>query len=153
MLYYNSRTGTGLPSIGFILNTTGASSGNVDFPTGVNIPAGSTSGWTYLAAVYEPGVRMSVYMNGVSIGEKTTALPGAALFSGTAPLWIGRQFSNATNTAFEGLMDEAAVYDKALTPAQILAHYQAALVPEPSAALLALLAMMATLFCRRQAAR
>lgn len=152
VFYYNSRTGTGLPSVGLTLNTSGVSGGNTDFSTTVNIPAGSTSGWTYLAAVYEPGVRMSVYMNGVSIGEKTTGLPASPLFAGTAPLWIGRQFSNATNTAFEGLIDEVAIYDKALTPAQVLAHYNAAVVPEPGAGLLAVMAMMATLFCRRPVA-
>lgn len=125
-LYYNSRTGTGLPSIGFILNTTGVAGGNVDFSTAIDIPAGSTGGWAYLAAVYEPNVRMSVYLNGVSIGEKTTGLPAASLFAGTAPLWIGRQFSSATNTSFEGLIDEVAVYDKALSAAQVAAHYSAA---------------------------
>ena len=127
LLYYNSRlTGTGNQSLGFIVNISGASGGNVDFNTGVNLPTGTAGGWTYLAAVYEPGVRMSVYMNGVSIGEKTTGLPAGPLFTGAAPLWIGRQFSASTSTAFEGLMDEVTVYDKALSAAQIAAHYSAA---------------------------
>lgn len=152
VLYYNTRTGTGLPSVGLTLNTLGTSAGNTDFSTTVNIPAGSTNGWIHLAAVYEPGVRMSVYMNGVSIGEKTTGLPAAPLFAGTAPLWIGRQFSNATNTSFEGLIDEVAIYDKALTPAQVLAHYNAAAVPEPACGVLAALAGAATLLSRRRVA-
>jgi hypothetical protein len=124
-LYYDPRTTT--PAIGFVLNTNGTSSGNVDLRTTTNIPLGSTSGWTHVAAVYEPNVRMSVYINGVSVGEKTTGLPAAALHDSSAPLWIGRQFSpTATNTSFEGKIDEVAVYSTALSPATILAHYQAA---------------------------
>jgi Concanavalin A-like lectin/glucanases superfamily len=134
-LYYNPRTtGTGALSIGLVLNTTGASGGNVDFSTLVDLPLGSSAagGWTYLAAVYEPGVRMSVYMNGVSIGEKTTDLPSGDLFNSTAPLWIGRQFQDTSSaTSFEGGIDEVAVYNTALSPERILAHYQAAVPSTP----------------------
>jgi hypothetical protein len=81
----------------------------------------------HLAAVYEPNVRMSVYMNGVSIGEKVDGLPAASIFDSAAPLWIGRQFRNDTsNTSFEGKIDEVAIYNTALSPATILAHYHAA---------------------------
>jgi hypothetical protein len=135
VLYYNQPSSR----IEFVVNGTGLSTGNKLLNTGTNLPTGSTGGWTYLAAVFEPGVRMSVYMNGVSIGEKTTDLPTGA-FSGSAPLWIGRQFSNASNVSFEGLIDEVAVYDRALTPAQILAHYQAA-IPEPCGIVLAVVGM------------
>ena len=143
VLYYNPR---GTPNIGFIVNTStpagtaGAAANSVDHSTGVTLPAGSTNGWTYLAAVFEPGVRMSVYLNGVSIGEKTTGVPNVPLFGGTGPLWIGRQFSLAAGTSFEGLIDEVAIYDKALTPAQILSHYQAA-TPEPCGVVLAVVGM------------
>jgi hypothetical protein len=128
VLYYNPRlTGTGAKAIGFVLNTTGASTGNVDFNTGIDLPLGTDAGWVHLAAVYEPNVRMSVYMNGVSIGEKTTGLPAADIFNSSAPLWIGRQFRNDTsNTSFEGKIDEVAIYNTALSPAAILAHYHAA---------------------------
>ncbi len=154
-LYYNSRTtGTAALSIGFILNTTGAAAGNVDFPTLVDVPLGSTGGWTYLAAVYEPGVRMSVYMNGVSIGEKTTSLPAASIFNSTAPLWIGRQFQNTSSaTSYEGKIDEVAVYNVALSPQTIAAHYQAALVPEPSTWVLAGLGFGAVCFVQARRRR
>jgi Concanavalin A-like lectin/glucanases superfamily len=139
-LYYNSRTTAPAPAVGFILNTTGAATGNVDFQTTSDIPLGTDAGWVYLAAVYEPGVRMSVYMNGVSIGEKTLGLPAADIFNSAGPLWIGRQFSLASNTSFEGKVDEVAVYNTALTPEQIAAHYAAA-VPEPSGLVLAALGL------------
>jgi len=133
-------TGTGNQSIGFVVNGStsltgtsipGESNNNVDFNTGVNLPIGSVGGWTHLAAVYVPGTSMSVYMNGVSIGEKTTGVPETSPFDGSAPLWIGRQFSGSTSTAFEGLIDEVALYGEALTPAQIAAHYAAAATDTP----------------------
>jgi hypothetical protein len=89
-------------------------------------------------------------MNGVSIGEKTTGLPAANIWAGTAPLWIGRQFNATTSTAFEGLIDEVAIYNKALTPAQVLAHYQAAAAPEPSGVMLAFVGLLSAMCYRRQ---
>jgi len=151
VLYYNSRSGTGLPSIGMTVNTTGLSGGNFDLSSGANLPAGETGGWAHVAAVYEPNVRMSIYLNGVSIAEKVTLLPAVPLFAGTSPLWIGRQFSAASNTSFEGLIDEVAIYDKALTPAQILSHYQAA-IPEPCGVVLAVVGMAWISFWRRRTA-
>jgi hypothetical protein len=124
-LYYDPRN---TPGVGFVVNASadGTSGGNVDLRTTTNIPLGSISGWTHLAAVYEPNMRMSMYLNGVSIGEKTTGLPANDLYNSTAPLWIGRQFSaTATNTSFEGKIDEVAIYGTALSPATILEHYYA----------------------------
>lgn len=155
-LYYNSRaTGTGALSLGFTINTTGALAGNVDFFPNVDLPAGSASGWTHLVAVYDPGVRMSIYMNGVLLGSRTTGLPAMAtpIWNGTAPLWIGRQFANNNgNLSFEGSIDEVAIYGKVLSADQIAAHYQAA-VPEPSGGLLALFGVMALICSWRQPGR
>lgn len=125
LLFYDPRGET--PSIGFYVGTDGTASSLTLLDTETDLPLGADGGWTHLAAVYEPNVRMSVYMNGVSIGEKTDELPTQDLFSGTAPLWIGRNWRNdVSNTAFEGRIDEVAVYDTALTSEQILAHYLAA---------------------------
>ena len=142
-MYYNARSGTGLPSLGFILNTSGASGGNVDLVAGLDIPSGLAGGWVHLAAVYEPNVRMTLYMNGAPVAAKTTGLPAVGVFAGTAPLWIGRQFSAANNTSFEGLIDEVAIYDKALSDEQVLAHYEAATIPEPSSLTLSFLGALA----------
>ncbi|MCC7475629.1 MAG: LamG domain-containing protein [Pirellulales bacterium] len=134
LLFYDPRGTT--PGVGFYVGTTGTAATLALLDTNTNIPLGIDGGWTHLAAVYEPNVRMSVYMNGVSIGEKTTGLPVVGLYNGTAPLWIGRNHSNYTNTAFEGKIDEVAVYSTALNPETILAHYQAATIPEPRAEIL-----------------
>lgn len=142
-LYYNPRTTAGGPTLGFVLNALGTSAGNFDLVAGVDLPAGTAAGWVHLAAVFEPNVRMSLYLNGKSVAEKTTGLPNASVFAGSAPLWIGRQFSGANNTSFEGLIDEVALYDKALTSAQVLAHYRAAAVPEPSSLALLLCSAIA----------
>lgn len=141
-LYYNPRTTAGGPTLGFVINTAGTAAGNVDLVAGVDLPTGTAAGWVHLAAVYEPNVRMTLYLNGQPVAEKTTDLPVGDIFAGTAPLWIGRQFSAASNTSFEGLIDEVALYDKALTDEQVLAHYSAA-VPEPSSLALAIYAAAA----------
>ncbi|MCC7475630.1 MAG: PEP-CTERM sorting domain-containing protein [Pirellulales bacterium] len=125
LLFYDPRGTT--PGVGFYVGTDGSAATLTLLDTNTDIPLGVDGGWTHLAAVYEPNVRMSVYMNGVSIGEKTTGLPVVDLYNGTAPLWIGRNWRNdVTNTSFEGRIDEVAVYDTALSPEQILAHYLAA---------------------------
>ena len=152
-LYYNPRTTSGGPTLGFVLNTTGTSAGNVDLVAGVNLPTGTDAGWVHLAAVYEPSVRMTLYLNGLPVAEKVSGLPAASVFAGTAPLWIGRQFSAASNTSFEGLIDEVAIYDKALSGEQVLAHYEAATVPEPSSLGMAMFGPVAFALKRRTRSR
>lgn len=87
-----------------------------DLPVGV---------WTHIAATYEvsgnnPGV-VKLYMNGMSVATDTDCSFGPALVS-TRPLQIGREFPNlpccGTRT-FHGHIDDARVYDRVLTPAEI----------------------------------
>jgi hypothetical protein len=123
-LYYDSR-GTS-PKVGFVLSDTGAFKSGYDLATTTNIPLGSAEGWFHVAATYVPGTRMAVFLNGAMIAERLDPLGiPLALHSGTANLWIGRQFSMASNVSWEGLIDEVAVYNTALSDATILAHYNA----------------------------
>ena len=98
--------------------------------------------WSYVVGVYDADPTtptMSLYINGVE--DTSATLSGAsiptAIFSGTAPLLIGYQFdvtSSSPTRAFDGLIDEAAVYDRALSSAEILDHYNT--IPEPASLLL-----------------
>ncbi|HTH49672.1 MAG TPA: LamG domain-containing protein [Candidatus Limnocylindria bacterium] len=87
----------------------------------VAIPAEDLTGtaWVHLAGTYD-GTAWNLYRNGVLIGSNTNS-EGAV----TAPEleWaIGsRPYGDAD--AFKGLIDEAAIYNKALSAAQIAAHY------------------------------
>jgi hypothetical protein len=79
-----------------------------------------------VAATWTPGQSLRIYFNGEEVASRTDVTTQTALFVGTAPLWIGHQFNTSPGSTFEGLIDEAAVYDRALSAAEILEHFQAA---------------------------
>lgn len=133
-LYYNSRIVSGTsPSIGFVLSDTGTFKAGYDLSVPMNIPLGTEGGWTYLAATFVPGTRMALFVNGQLAIERTDPLGiPLSVWSGAAPLWIGRQFNpTASNVSFEGGIDEVAIYNTALSDATILAHYQAGTTATP----------------------
>ncbi|MEX2171740.1 MAG: LamG domain-containing protein [Pirellulales bacterium] len=150
VLYFDSTTNpdnsTGTPGIGFALSSSGTFQSANNYEFAADIPEGK---WTHVAAVFDPGRRVEVYVNGLSIGElidddvvDTAAdiqILSDPLFSGLADFWIGQQFTGADEWTFEGNIDEVAVYASALSDAQILNHFQAAQVPEPKSWQLALL--------------
>jgi hypothetical protein len=86
--------------------------------------------------------------NGALNGTKSLYLDGTLVASGAgkykplrtspSPLTIGAGGDVGTNYFFNGKLDEAAVYDYALSLDQIRAHYAAA-VPEPSSLVMLLL--------------
>ncbi len=87
--------------------------GNGFQSTGIPLDLNS---WNHLAVTYAPSGILSVYKNGqpiLSIGPASLAFPPDAP---TGSLQIG--------STFAGMVDEAAVYTRVLTPAEIAAHYQ-----------------------------
>jgi hypothetical protein len=77
--------------------------------------------WSYLAVVSEgsPGT-ITLYTNGVPAGSRTSTLPVDNAF----PFNIGGGgIFDGSGNFFNGQIDEVAVFDKALTAAQIQAHY------------------------------
>ena len=73
---------------------------------------------------------MTVYLNGNPeiIADNVSAVP-----SDVETLFIGGRQDNVAN--FEGKIDEVAIYDRALTPAEIADHFRASgLPPRPEAA-------------------
>ena len=81
----------------------------------------ATGHWYHLAAVYE-GTSLRVYVNGVEDGAGATTLSPT---NGVTSLKLG---ARGDDTAFrlDGTLDEAAVYNKALSQARIQAHFRAA---------------------------
>jgi hypothetical protein len=76
--------------------------------------------YTHVVASYD-GVQLRVYLDGV----QKTALTGSLLLVDTdKPLTLGSQTEWAN--PFVGVVDELAIYDVALAPARIAAHYAAA---------------------------
>ena len=79
--------------------------------------------WTHFAATYD-GSNLSIYVNGVC--ENQTAYNNG-IFPGTNSLLIGAAVTNGAEVVspFVGLIDEAAVYNQALSAAEIAAIYNA----------------------------
>jgi len=85
--------------------------------------------WHHLAMTYD-GEFLRVYADGRQVAEEQIGRPRTL---GTGPLAIGRRQDQYNS--FEGLIDEVRVYDRALTPEQLKAHYEAGSrePPEPPA--------------------
>lgn len=117
--------------------------------------------WHYAAGVFshdttnEDGDGSTDYKIALYV-DPTTTLPVATGFH-------SRSFSSTVNgtnigslvrhggdiqSEFDGQIDEAAVYDYALTGEQVLSHYRAATTPEPSAVLLLALGLIGLLSLR-----
>jgi hypothetical protein len=79
------------------------------FVTSTSVTAGA---WQHLVGTYD-GANLVLYRNGVAIAQVPTT---GAITSTAAPVLIGQ--------AFDGRLDEVAIYGTALTSAQALAHYQ-----------------------------
>jgi Concanavalin A-like lectin/glucanases superfamily len=82
-----------------------------------------TSGWHHIAAT-KNGAAVRLYLNGADV-TNTSSIPSSvpAMANTSSDLIIGRA-SNAT-AGFPGSIDEAAVYSRALSAAEILSHYRA----------------------------
>jgi len=88
-------------------------------------------GWNQLTVVIDnTGSSITFYLNGLPIGTDTL-LP--YVLETNAPLVFGQ----AEGLTYEGLMNDVAIYDRALSPADVTKLYSAtAATPEPSCALL-----------------
>jgi hypothetical protein len=101
--------------VGFALSTNGTFQAT-------NVLMGSTAigtDWAHIAGVVTPSVRQEVFLNANSAAVKTSGVL-ANIHSGTAPLWIGAQFTISTSdNVFDGLIAEVGIWNVALTAAEI----------------------------------
>jgi hypothetical protein len=107
--------------------------------------------WHHLVAVCdEASGSTSLYVDGVNAGT-ITGLGGSGLASSTTPISIGAQNNGGGYVnQFVGTIDDVAIYNYALTPGQVLAHYNAAPLPpyftvEPPTNVLAYIGQSVTL--------
>ncbi|HMJ64544.1 MAG TPA: lamin tail domain-containing protein, partial [Candidatus Binatia bacterium] len=88
---------------------------------------GPNGTWQHLVAVLDQSAsRMKLYINGV---ESASTTPFATLVDTGHEVSIGsRKNSSSSNydLNFEGRIDEVAIYNRALSPAEITAHFNAA---------------------------
>jgi len=85
--------------------------------------------WSHVAGVFD-GEKLVIYLNGEPVGTPTPAT--GTMVPSSNDLQIGHDPSNL-DRYFKGLIDEPAVFDRALSPAEIRADYQAGSAGKPRA--------------------
>lgn len=96
----------------FIVSNNGTNSIDVTGTTAVG------TNWRHMAGVYTPSTKLEGFLDGASHVTNTSGIY-ASLFSGSAPLAVGMVSFSSTNNCWDGLIAEAAVYNAALTAAEI----------------------------------
>ena len=111
-------TGGGSGSGWYVYQTADSTFAFITAPNGVWITSPYTVfNWYHLVGTYD-GTNGSFYVNGVPMGTQAHA---AFLANPGNPLGIGHRADGYG--AWDGNLDEVAIYTHALTPAQVLAHY------------------------------
>jgi hypothetical protein len=101
-----------------------AGSGGVSIINSSSHPDGN---WHHLVAVCdEAGGVITLYVDGANAGQ-AGGMGNAGLYSTTTPVSIGAQ--NGGTYQFVGSIAEVSMYNYAMTPAQVLAHYNSAPIP------------------------
>jgi glucose/arabinose dehydrogenase len=91
----------------------GTFGGDTSWVTGTT--ASPVNAWTHVALTYD-GATLRLYVNGTQVA---TGAASGAIQSSTNPLWIGG--NNPYGEYFQGLIDEARVYNRALSATDIQA--------------------------------
>lgn len=103
-----------------------SSNGQYGDGTVSNLLTGSTDrangAWHHAVMVFTPGTSMVLYVDGQVEATKSSGVM-AAIFDGTAKLWLGSQNTEETYYNAEAALDEARMSDVARTAAWIQAEY------------------------------
>ena len=88
----------------------------------------------HLTAVFEPGVRQEVYLNGVRVKDQGTSTVPSQIFDSSAWFRIGCMFGGWFGGAgdvnhFDGIIDDVRVHNRALAPQEVVEL--SGFVPEP----------------------
>ena len=73
--------------------------------------------WTNVIVVFDASSSLSLYVNGSLDGQDTTSLPTSAVQS--TNIYIGTDAGSTTGRDFNGKIDEVAIWNTALTEAQV----------------------------------
>lgn len=95
----------------FFVSSNGSSSVNTKATTTM-----SASTWYHVAAVYDPSTAIRVYINGTMEGENTTSIP-SAIYDSTSDITLGVRTDGSAK--WDGLLDEFAIWERALTDDEI----------------------------------
>jgi hypothetical protein len=87
-----------------------------------------TNRWIHLTGVYEPGVALRLYVDGVLAGERTDNVP-ASQYNNGLDVWIGQRPDGCC--PFDGLIDEVRLYDRVLSAGEAEMLYNGASTDYP----------------------
>lgn len=104
-----------------VVNGTGNAFAAEGFP-----PARPNQTWQHLVAVYDgAAMRLRLYVNGIQVGASVVSLYGLSSSPHRFAIGSRRPLTPAESCDcnFNGMIDEVAIYDYALSADQVLAHY------------------------------
>jgi len=78
----------------------------------------SIGSWVHVAAVYTPSTSLKIYIDGIEKDSNTTSIP-SSLFDSTAEFQIGAREFNGSEIYFDGQIDDACVFNKALSADEV----------------------------------
>ena len=78
--------------------------------------------WHYVAGVFVPSTSITIYVDGSSDGTHTSSIISGAS-SSNEEVYIGTKGNLDSNKIFEGQIDEAKIYNRALTSTEITKNY------------------------------
>ena len=119
----NGTAATGVNGYELSLATTGfpfvrfnqATSGDTYRLNATTVNTSNGTNWMHLAATYD-GATARIYVNGVLNASAAMVVPIA---TNSVPVGIGSQFDGTGSRFFQGAMDDARVYSRALSAAEI----------------------------------
>lgn len=114
--------GTANGGLAMVLSPDGTFTNAVNLANAVPL---SLDQWLHVAGTYQPGQSMKIYLNGMLLQQLTTGVPNQ-LFNSNSDLWMGLQFDSSAANHLPGIIDEVALYNRALSASEILEHYLAA---------------------------
>lgn len=81
--------------------------------------------WNHIVGMWRAGVAVDLYVNGVLLNSDTSSVP-TSIVNNTIPHAIGARSLSAVNfdEFTNGLIDDVRIYNRALTPQEILSLYQ-----------------------------
>lgn len=86
-------------------------------------PVAKAGEWYHVTYVLNRSVAKLIYVNGTLMGSSTSqaALPASC---GAQQTVIGSNLFNTATTAWDGLIDEVVIFNRTLTPGEIMNHYK-----------------------------